>query len=112
MVNKEVDIQRDILNYLRDKGHLVWRHNNMPTYDQKMNNGYGGYRAQNKWSYPGLPDIFVIDKEQYGQLVGLEVKTPKGKPSAGQLLMKRRFELQNARYEIVRSVDDVKLLGL
>lgn len=76
-----------------------------------MNNGYGGYRAQSKWSYSGLPDIMLIHKENYGQLVGLEVKTPKGRPSADQLLMQKRFRLANAEYHIVRSVDDVKKLG-
>lgn len=112
MSTPESKIQLQIMQYLRKRGHFAWRNNNQPTYDTKMNGGYGGYRAQSKWTPNGLPDIMLIDKEAYGQLVGLEVKTPKGKPSAGQLLMKRRFELQNARYEIVRSVDDVRALGL
>lgn len=61
----------------------------------------------------GLPDILLIDREQYGQLVGIEIKRPKGgKVSAAQLLMKRRFELNNARYEVVKSLDEVKKLGL
>jgi hypothetical protein len=60
-----------------------------------------------------LPDILLINAEEYGQLWGLEVKRPKGgRVSAAQLLMKKRFEINNARYEIVKSVDDVKKLGL
>lgn len=113
----ESDIQADILKYLRDKGHLVWRHNNQPTYDPKINNGHGGYRAQSKWSYPGLPDVMLLhpgDTKQFPApcLIGLECKTNKGKPSAHQLLMQRRFGLANHEYFIVRSVDDVKKLGL
>lgn len=46
-----------------------------------------------------------------GKLTGLEVKTAKGKPSGDQILMQKRFRLDGAAYEIVRSVDDVKALG-
>jgi hypothetical protein len=108
----ETQIQTEILEYLTKRGHLCWRNNNQPTFDRHLNNGYGGYRSQSKWTPQGLADIFCIDKEEYGQLVGLEVKTPKGRPSAGQLLMQRRFHLANARYEFVRSVEEVKALGL
>lgn len=112
MEKKEVDIQKSILEYLRGNDYLVWRNNNQPTYDPKINSGYGGYRAQSKWSFPGLPDILMVHKENYGQLWGLEVKTPKGRPSAGQLIMQKQFHLNNAEYHFVKSVDDVKKLGL
>jgi len=108
----ESQIQTEILEYLTKRGHLCWRNNNQPTFDKRLNSGYGGYRSQSKWIPNGMPDIMVINKEEYGQLWGLEVKTPKGKPSAHQLLMQKRFHLANARYEFVRSVDDVKKLGL
>jgi hypothetical protein len=55
----------------------------------------------------------LINKEEYGQLWGLECKRPKGgKASPAQIIMKKRFELNNARYEFVTSVEDVKKLGL
>lgn len=102
----EGEIQKDICHYLEKQGHLFWRFS-PETYNAKL-----GIHLKHRFVPNGLPDIMLIDKEAYGQLVGLEVKQPKGKPSAGQVLMKRRFELNNARYEIVRSVDDVKKLGL
>ena len=105
-MKKENDIQRDICHYLRKRGLLFWRFS-PETYNAKL-----GIHIKSEWIPNGLPDIMVINKEEYGQLWGLEVKTPKGKPSAHQLLMQKRFHLANARYEFVRSVEDVKKLGL
>lgn len=106
MATPEGKIQLAIMQYLRKQGHLFWR------FSPETYNATLGRHIKHEYVPSGLPDIMVVDKEAYGQLVGLEVKTPKGKPSAGQILMQRRFRLNNARYEIVRSVDDVKALGL
>lgn len=84
------------------------RLNNTPTYDANL----GGYRSQSKWSAPGLADLLVIDREEYGQAVFLEVKTAKGKQSNDQKLFEKRCGLSNARYHVVKSVDDVKKLKL
>lgn len=102
----EQDIQRDICHYLEKRGLLFWRFS-PETYNAKL-----GIHLKHRFVPNGLPDIMVIDRERYGMLFGLEVKAPKGKKSAGQLLMKKRFELNNARYEFVTSVDEVKKLGL
>lgn len=103
----ESDPKLAILRYFTKKGYVCWKHHKN-TYNAKL-----GIRTSDPYVPNGLPDIMLIDPEQYGQLVGLEVKRPKGgRVSAGQILMKKRFELNNARYEIVRSVDDVKALGL
>ena len=101
----EGKIQLEIMKYLRKQGFLFWRFS-PETYKARL-----GIHVKSEWVPNGLPDICLIDKEQYGQLVGLEVKTAKGKPSPAQLLMQRRFHLANARYEFVRSVEDVKKLG-
>jgi hypothetical protein len=103
-MKKENDIQRDICHYLRKRGHLFWRFS-PETYNAKL-----GIHIKSEWIPNGLPDIMVIDPED--GFIGLEVKTPKGKPSPGQILMQKRFRLANARYEFVRSVEDVKKLGL
>ena len=96
-----------ILKYLKKKGYIVWRHHKN-TYNAKA-----GVYFSDPYTPNGLPDIFCIDPKKYGQTIGLEVKRPKGgRPSPGQLLMQKRFHLANARYEFVRSVDDVKALGL
>jgi hypothetical protein len=102
----EGKVQLAIMQYLAKRGHLFWR-NSPNTYDPKL-----GIYKSNPYVRKGIPDILLIDREQYGQLVGLEVKASKGRPSADQLLMQKQFWLSNARYEFVRSVDDVKKLGL
>jgi hypothetical protein len=106
-------VQRQVCEYLESKNYLFWRHNNQPTFDPKLNNGHGGYRAQSKWTPKGLPDVMVIHKEKYGQLWGLEIKKPKGGSiSPDQLFLQKRFRLHNAEYHIVRSVEEVAKLGL
>jgi hypothetical protein len=104
-MKKENDIQRDICHYLRKRGLLFWRFS-PETYNAKL-----GIHIKSEWIPNGLPDIMVIDPED--GFIGLEVKKPtKSKISAHQLLMQKRFRLANARYEFVRSVEDVKALGL
>lgn len=103
----ESDPKLAILKYLTKKGYLCWKHHKN-TYNAKL-----GIRTSDPYVPNGIADILLINKEQYGQLWGLEIKRPKGgRVSADQILMKKRFELNNARYEIVKSVDDVKSLGL
>jgi len=103
----EADPKLAILQYLTKKGYLVWKHHKN-TYNPKL-----GIRTSDPYVPNGIADILLINKEEYGQLWGLEVKRPKGGvKSAGQILMKKRFELNNARYEFVTSVEDVKKLGL
>jgi hypothetical protein len=102
----EADIQKQICLHLEKRGHLFWRFS-PETYNAKL-----GIHLKHRFVPNGLPDIMVVDREHYGMLFGLEVKTSKGRPSPGQLLMKKRFELNNARYEFVTSVEDVKALGL
>lgn len=108
----EVDVQRNILEYLTKQGYYCWRNNNGALYDAKLNGGRGGYRARSKWTPKGSPDIMLIHREQYGQLWGLEVKQTKGRVSADQILCQKQWRLNNAVYEVVRSVDEVKALGL
>lgn len=107
----EAKIQRDICHYLEKRGRLFWR-NSPQTYNSKL-----GIHIKHTFIPNGLPDIMVLhpgDTKQYPHpvLIGLEVKKPRGKASANQLLMQRRFRLTNHVYEIVTSVDEVKNLGL
>lgn len=103
----EADPKLAILHYLTKKGYVCWKHHKK-TFNDKL-----GIHVNDPYIPNGLPDIMLIDKEAYGQLVGLEIKRPKGgRVSPAQILMKRRFELNNARYEIVKSVEEVKALGL
>lgn len=110
MSSKEIDIQNKICEYLSKKGYFFMRLNNAPVFDRKLNNGYGAYRGQGKWSAPGMADLLLVDKEKYGMAVFLEVKD-KGKQSPDQKLFAKRCCINNAEYAVVRSVDDVKKLG-
>lgn len=105
-IKSESDIQREICHYLEKRNHLFWRFS-PETYNAKL-----GIHIKHRFVANGLPDLMLINKEAYGQLVGLEVKAPKGKPSADQLMMQKRFRLHNAEYHVVRSVEEVKKLGL
>lgn len=107
----EGKIQNEIYQYLKKQNYLFWR-NSPNTYDPKL-----GIYKSNPYVLRGLPDIVILHPGdttafKYPVCIGLEVKTLKGKPSADQLLMQRRFGLANHEYFIVRSVDDVKKLGL
>ncbi len=108
--SNEIEIQNKICAYLEKKGYFFMRLNNTPQFDKKLNNGYGGYRSQGRFSAPGLADILLIDKERYGMAVFLEVKD-KGKQSPDQKLFAKRCCLNNCEYAVVRSIEEVKALG-
>lgn len=107
---KESTIQGKICKYLESKGYFFWRSNNTATYDQKLNNGLGGYRSQGQYTQPGLADICVVSDG--GFMIFLEVKTPKGRQSADQKLFQKKCERIGCEYYVVRSVDDVKDIDL
>lgn len=99
------------MQYLRGKGFLFWRFS-PETYNARI-----GIHVKHEYIPNGLPDVMILhpgDTKEYPTpcLIGLEVKKAGGKPSASQLIMQRRFRLLNHVYEFVRSVDDVKALGL
>jgi len=107
----EADIQRDICRYLKKQKHLFWRFS-PETYNAKL-----GIHIKHEYMPSGLPDLMLVhpgDTKEFPHhtFIGLEVKGPRGKPSADQILMQKRFGLANAEYYIVRSVDEVKELGL
>jgi hypothetical protein len=107
----ESDIQRDICHYLESKDFIFWRFS-PETFNAKL-----GIHIKHRFIPNGLPDIHLLhpgDTKQFPSpcMIGLEVKTPKGRPSAAQLTMQRRFGLANHEYYFVRSVDEVKELGL
>lgn len=102
---RETDIQRAICDYLTAKKHFFWRTNNIPAYDTVRNT----FRAMPKYSMHGTPDLIVIKD---GFFIGLEVKNAKGKLSAGQKAFAKLCKDSGAEYYVVRSIDDVKEIGL
>lgn len=97
----ESKIQSAVLKYLQGKGIFAWRQNNLAVYDPKLN----GYRSHT--GLKGVPDILGVIK---GQLVGFEIKTPRGVQSSDQILFQKRLERNGGKYHIIRSLDDIKKL--
>ena len=101
----ETQVQHAICDYLSLKKHLFWRSNNIPRFDTKRQVFY----KLPKYTPRGLPDIMLIKN---GCFVGLEVKTDKGRLSPEQKDFARRVQEEGGEYYTVRSIDDVKALGL
>ena len=102
---KETDIQRAICDYLAAKKHFFWRTNTTPIYDPTRQR----FRAMPKYSLSGVPDIIVIKD---GWFIGLEVKKKGSYQSKAQKEFERMCKEAGGEYWVVRSVEDVKELGL
>lgn len=102
-------IQAAILKYLEGTGLLFWRQNSglipVPT-GRKNRSGKPIFRMV-KLGTEGLPDIIVVVPPT-GQFLGLEVKASDGKLRPAQIEFSTRLLDAGGRYEVVRSVDDVK----
>ena len=95
----EADIQLSILQELKRQGKFCWR-NQPVTFNHQL-----GFHISNPYVPKGMPDILCcIDS----QLVGIEVKTPKGKQSPDQILFQKRLELSGGKYVLAKSVADIK----
>lgn len=101
MKEKESDIVKAICDYLEAKRHFFWRNN---TGAFKTETGFYRFGAK------GSPDIFVLTDGGY--LISLEVKTKIGKLSPDQKLWQERCKEVGAEYHIVRSIDEVQVIGL
>lgn len=102
----ETQIQSSICEYLARRKHLFHRANQIPVYDVKR----GTYRAFPKYSLKGFPDILVLTDG--GFAVFLEVKAQKGRQSPEQKEFQKRCEEKGCEYHVVRSIDDVRNIGL
>ena len=102
----EAQLHRAVAVYLR----LVLR---SPTIWTTIGHGGGGRvrgaMLKAKGLKAGWPDIIIIHPEFADKIVlGIELKTKKGKPSPDQLGVVRQFELANCKMVFCRSLDDVK----
>lgn len=102
----ENNIQNAICGYLEKKKHFFWRQNTVGVYDAKNKS----FRRKPKYAMNGVADIVVITDGGYA--VFLEVKKPKGVLSLDQKVFKRKCEDKGCEYYVVRSIDDVKNIGL
>jgi Holliday junction resolvase len=93
---KESEIQKDIIDYLKNAGCLVFR----------MNAGMAKYNV--KLAPNGTPDLLAITKK--GTLLWLEVKTETGKLNDNQIRMHKLLQERLQVVETVRSVKDIKII--
>ncbi len=107
MASNEIAIQSTIIDYLYLKKHFFVRLNNIPPVQTV--HGKMVFRRLPKGSVKGLPDIMVITDG--GFVVFLEVKD-KSKQSPDQVIFQQRCKEKGCEYHIVRSLEDIKNIGL
>lgn len=103
MSTPEGKIQLDILKHLRQRNVLCWRNQTQGIRDKTT----GAYYS-NPYVMRGCPDILGVMPDGSGRILGIEVKTPKGRQSADQILFERRLQRAGGVYVLARSVDDVQ----
>lgn len=90
----ETEIQKEIKDYLEDKGYLVYR----------MNSGRGRYNI--RMAPPGTPDLLVILNN--GQSIWIEVKQPGLKCTDIQKEMHQKLIDKGQKVMVAYNKDDVK----
>ena len=91
---KEAEVQRACLDWLKVKGYFAWRSNNTGTYNAKS----GGYFFH---GVKGVPDICCVHR---GRFIGIECKATKGKQSAAQVEFQKALEKAGGKYILARSL--------
>ena len=95
---KESQIQKTILDYLRYRKVFCWKQNTVGIYKQST----GSYIPSQS---VGAPDIFAVKN---GKVFGIEVKTKTGKQSDNQKNFQQDFEKAGGIYLVARSIEDVQ----
>jgi hypothetical protein len=108
-MERESEIVSAICDYLAARHHFFWRQNTAPAI-QKSEKGWQ-FRRMPKHVMRGVPDIILVRPPQ-GKFVGLEVKRAMGKLSPEQEEFRDRSDAVGATYHVVRSIADVRALGL
>lgn len=90
MVNKqdEKSIENSIKKYIADNGGLCYKIHGGDLYQET-----------------GIPDLLICWR---GLFFGIEVKDPKGKPSAMQLVQGARIQKAGGHFLIATSLEEVK----
>lgn len=107
-VPTESQIVRAILDGLAYKGVMAWRNNVAPIPVRRGKAIVGMRRCDPH--IKGMSDVLAV---MDGKIIGIEVKTEKGKLNEDQLAWAARFTKAGGRYLVARSWDDIeKALGL
>jgi hypothetical protein len=96
---KEQDIQKAILDYLRIKKFVVFKHHSTGS---GIRDGKAFFFA---YSEKGISDIIACSKT--GRFIAIEVKKPGGKPSPEQLEFLERVNSNGGIGILAYSIDDV-----
>ena len=98
---READVLRSCLEYLRLRGHFVWRENTGQA-------TAGGRRI--RFGILGCADIIGIAKN--GKFIAVECKSSTGRQSEEQKKFEHDCVSNGGLYVLARSVDDLKEAGL
>ena len=106
----EAMIQRAVLDY------LAWYGKSHKIYAFRSGAGHVALESGRRFKTgkPGCPDITVCaprkqsDGSMVGLFYGIEVKTATGRQSASQKKAEAEILAAGGRYELVRSLDDIK----
>lgn len=93
---RELDVQRQILDYLKLRRVFHYRNNSGAFMDSQKH--FYRFGAQ------GSPDIICVINGQY---VGIEVKAPKGKQSDHQKEFQKHLEASGGKYVLAYDLNDV-----
>lgn len=99
--NEEKLLQDACMRYLALKKHCFWRNNS-----GALKTEYGSFV---RFGAVGSPDIFVVKD---GFIIGLEIKSKVGKQSPAQKEFERAIKEAGGEYRIIKSLDDLKEIGL
>jgi len=101
---QEKEIQKTILDHLRLRGHVAFKFPSVGIYKRATDS----YIPQPQ---KGIADIIGFQKNT-GRGFALEVKSGNNKPSDDQLIFLGQVERVGGIQGVVRTVEDVKKLGL
>ena len=109
--SNEANIQSAVLDLLaikeKQRELMYWRSNNIQPSGIKKDGKRFFYKA-NVHAKKGIPDIIVIKD---GFFIGLEIKD-KEKQSDGQKEFEKLVKQNGGEYHIIKSVDQLKEIGL
>lgn len=104
---KEIDIQRQCIDWLRVNGFMAWRNQSAGVFDATKR----VYRAPSKYQMSGASDCIAVKD---GKVFFIEFKRPKsGKLSDSQIKFRDELISHGGIYVVIRSVDELmEFLGV
>lgn len=101
----EREIQREICDWMKERGLFFWRSNNTPQLGKPDATGGFRFRAMPKYAMKGVPDIICVHK---GVFYGIEVKRPGAYIRPEQATFGEKLNKNGGEYHVVKSLDEAK----